>query len=70
MAKTYDLETGKETSSIPERQKLKKLALNDGPVSRIKIYDDEDGYGNKYKRALPDFGAGRIGKVKYKKGKP
>ena len=69
MAKTYDLDTGKETSSIPERQKLKKLALNDGPVTPVKIYDDEDGYGKKYKRVLPDFGAGRIGNVKYKKGK-
>ena len=26
MAKTYDLDTGKETSSIPERLKAKKLA--------------------------------------------
>ena len=69
MAKTYDLDTGAETSSIPERQKLKKLALNDGPSTPVKVYEDVDGYGKKYKRVLSDFGAGRIGKVKYKKGK-
>jgi hypothetical protein len=69
MAKTYDLDTNKETSSIPERQKLKKLALNDGPVTPVKVYEDVDGYGKAYKRVLPDHGVGRIGKVKYKKGK-
>jgi len=70
MAKTYDLDTGKETSSIPERQKLKKLALNDGPSTPVKIYDHEDIYGNKSKKVLDYHGAGRIGKIKYKKGKP
>jgi len=62
MAKTYDLETGNETSSIPERQKLKKLALNQGPSTPVKHYKDSN-------KILPDFGAGRIGKIKYKKGK-
>ena len=45
MAKTYDLDTGKETSSIPERQKLKKLALNDGASTPVIVYEDVDGYG-------------------------
>ena len=68
MAKTYDLETGAETSSIPERQKLKKIALNQGPVTNLKHYKDVNEKGGG--RFLPDFGAGRIGKIKYKKGKP
>ena len=42
------------------------VAMNQGPVSNVKVYDDLPG-GKK--RVLPDFGAGRIGKVKMKKGK-
>ena len=67
MAKTYDLETGKETSSIPERQKLKKLALNDGPSTPVKVYEDVDGYGKKYKRVLYNPGAGYPVKKRSKK---
>ena len=66
MAKTYDLDTGAETSSIPERQKLKKLALNDGPSTPVKVYEDVDGYGKKYKRVLYNPGAGRAVKRKGK----
>ena len=42
------------------------VALNQGPVSNVKVYDDLPG-GKK--RVLPDFGAGRIGNVRLKKGK-
>ena len=42
------------------------VALNQGPVSNVKVYDDLPG-GEK--RVLPDFGAGRIGNVRMKKGK-
>ena len=42
------------------------VAMNQGPVSNVKVYDDLPG-GEK--RVLPDFGAGRIGKVRLKKGK-
>ncbi len=42
------------------------VALNQGPVSNVKVYDDLPG-GEK--RVLPDFGAGRIGNVRLKKGK-
>jgi len=42
------------------------VAMNQGPVSNVKVYDDLPG-GEK--RVLPNFGAGRIGKVKMKKGK-
>tara|TARA_R100000458_G_C8008539_1_gene73641 strand:+ start:226 stop:435 length:210 start_codon:yes stop_codon:yes gene_type:complete len=48
------------------KKKKKNLALNQGPVSNVKVYDDLPG-GEK--RVLPDFGAGRIGKVRLKKGK-
>ena len=41
------------------------VAMNQGPVSNVKVYDDLPG-GEK--RVLPNFGAGRIGKVKMKKG--
>ncbi len=58
MAKTYDLDTGGETSSIPERQNLKKVALNQGPSTPVKVYEDVDGYGKKYKRVLHNPGAG------------
>ena len=42
------------------------VALNDGPVTNVKVYDDLPGGA---KRVLPDFGAGRIGNVRPKKGK-
>ena len=42
------------------------VALNQGPVTNVKVYDDLPGGA---KRVLPDFGAGRIGKVRLKKGK-
>ena len=42
------------------------VALNQGPVTNVKVYDDLPG-GKK--RVLPDFGAGRIGNVRPKKGK-
>ena len=42
------------------------VALNQGPVSNVKVYDDLPGGA---KRVLPDFGAGRIGNVRLKKGK-
>ena len=42
------------------------VALNQGPVSNVKVYDDLPGCE---KRVLPDFGAGRIGNVRPKKGK-
>ena len=48
------------TESISERREKKKLALNDGPSTPVKVYEDVDGYGKKYKRVLPNFGAGRI----------
>ena len=42
------------------------VALNQGPVSNVKVYDDLPG-GEK--RVLHDLGAGRIGNVRMKKGK-
>ena len=42
------------------------IAMNQGPVSNVKVYDDLPGGA---KRVLPDYGAGRIGNVKMKKGK-
>ena len=63
MARTYD-EDGTETSSISERKEKKKLAMLDGPATNVKIYDDLPGG---QKRVLPDFGAGRVGKVRLKK---
>ena len=59
MARTYE-EDGSMTESISERREKKKLALNDGPSTPVKVYEDEDGYGKKFKRVLPNFGAGRI----------
>ena len=59
MAKTY-VEDGSMTESISERREKKNLALNDGPSTPVKVYDDVDGYGKKFKRVLPNFGAGRI----------
>ena len=59
MARTYE-EDGSMTESISERREKKKLALNDGPSTPVKVYEDVDGYGKKYKRVLPNFGAGRI----------
>ena len=59
MARTYE-EDGSMTESISERREKKKLALNDGPSTPVKVYDDVDGYGKKFKRVLPNFGAGRI----------
>jgi len=41
---------------------------NAGPSTPIKIYDDEDYFGNRTKKVMHDFGAGRIGKVRLKKG--
>ena len=38
----------------------KKLALNQGPSTPVKIYEEEDYYGKKKKKVLPNFGAGRI----------
>ena len=64
MARTYDMEDGTETSSISERKEKKKLAMLDGPATNVKIYDDLPGG---QKRVLPDFGAGRVGKVRLKK---
>ena len=59
MARKYE-EDGSMTESISERREKKKLALNDGPSTPVKVYDDVDGYGKKFKRVLPNFGAGRI----------
>ena len=36
------------------------ISLNAGPSTPVKVYTDIDGYGKKYKRVLPDFGAGRV----------
>ena len=60
MAKTID-EFGNESSSIAERKLKKKqeLAMNQGPSTPIKYYDDM-GY-------MPDLGAGRIKNVRMKK---
>ena len=43
----------------------KAIAMNDGPVSNIKHYNDVNQSGGG--RFLPDFGAGRIGNVRLKK---
>ena len=59
MARTYD-EDGTETNSISERMDKEKLALNQGPSTPVKIYEEEDYYGKKKKKVLPNFGAGRI----------
>ena len=59
MAQTYD-EDGSMTRTITERQRKKQLALNDGPSTPVKVYEDVDGYGKKYKRVLPNFGATRV----------
>ena len=48
MARTYE-EDGSMTESISERREKKKLALNDGPSTPVKVYDDVDGYGKKFK---------------------
>ena len=36
------------------------VAMNAGPSTPVKVYEDVDGYGKKYKRVLPNFGATRI----------
>ena len=52
-------------NSFERKEKRKKdLAMLDGPATNVKIYDDLPGG---QKRVLPDFGAGRVGKVRLKK---
>ena len=46
-----------------------KIALNQGPSTPVRIDTTVDYYGKKSKKVLHDFGAGRIGKVRLKKGK-
>ena len=41
------------------------VAMNAGPSTPVKVYTDVP----EGKRVLPDFGAGRIGNVRPKKGK-
>ena len=36
------------------------VGVNQGPSTPVKVYEDVDGYGKKFKRVLPNFGAGRI----------
>ena len=59
-------EQNTEDAAGKGNKKKKKIALNQGPVSNVKVYSDLPG-GEK--RVLPDFGAGRIGNVRLKKGK-
>ena len=41
------------------------IGVNQGPSTPVKLYEGEDYYGNKTKKFLPNFGAGRA----VKKGK-
>ena len=63
MARTID-EFGNESTSIAQRKERKKLAMNQGPSTPIKYYDNM-GY-------MPNLGAGRLNdkKIRPKKGKP
>tara|TARA_R100000654_G_scaffold46861_2_gene73062 strand:+ start:2147 stop:2338 length:192 start_codon:yes stop_codon:yes gene_type:complete len=62
MAITYS-----EDGSVRKRKGNKKaLALNDGPSTPIKLYTDVN---EPHGRFLPNFGAGRVGKIRMKKGK-
>ena len=36
------------------------VGVNQGPSTPVKVYEDVDGYGKKFKRVLPNFGGGRI----------
>ena len=45
------------------------IAQNAGPSTPVRIDTAVDGYGKEYKKVLHDFGAGRIGKIRPKKGK-
>ena len=61
MAITYN-----EDGSVKKRKGDKKaIALNAGPSTPIKHYTDVNQPSGRF---LPDFGAGRIGKIR-KKGK-
>jgi len=62
MAITYS-EDGKKKV---RKGNKKAIALNDGPSSPVKHYTDVN---QPHGRILPNFGAGRIGKVRLKKGK-
>ena len=42
------------------------VAMNQGPSTPVKIYEDTDYYGKKSKKVMPNFGAGRVGKVRGK----
>tara|TARA_B100000212_G_scaffold25020_2_gene16582 strand:- start:3816 stop:4007 length:192 start_codon:yes stop_codon:yes gene_type:complete len=62
MAITYS-----EDGSVRKRKGNKKaLALNDGPSTPIKLYTDVNEPSGRF---LPNFGAGRVGKIRMKKGK-
>ena len=63
MAITYS-EDGKKKV---RKGNKKAIALNDGPVSNIKLYTDVNQSGGG--RFLPDFGAGRIKNIRLKKKK-
>ena len=45
------------------------IGVNQGPSTPVRIDTTVDYYGNKSKKVLHDFGAGRIGKIRPKKGK-
>tara|TARA_B100001287_G_scaffold250848_1_gene231661 strand:+ start:278 stop:469 length:192 start_codon:yes stop_codon:yes gene_type:complete len=62
MAITYS-EDGKKRV---RKGNKKAIALNDGPSTPVKHYTDVNQPNG---RILPNFGAGRIGKVRPKKGR-
>ena len=62
MAITYS-EDGKKRV---RKGNKKAIALNDGPSTPVKHYTDVNQPSG---RILPNFGAGRIGKVRPKKGR-
>ena len=61
MAITYNEDGSKKV------RKGNKLALNLGPSTPVKHYTDVNQSGGG--RILPNFGAGRIGNIRVKKGK-
>ena len=68
--KTFKIDPFRDSGYTPDAAgKPAKIALNQGPSTPIRIDTHVDGYGNKSKKVLHDFGAGRIGKIRPKKGK-
>ena len=59
---TIDMDDEFMSRNVTERKEKKKkdLALNQGPSTPVKIYEDTDYYGKKVKKVMPNFGAGRI----------